>query len=97
MSQRVVMNLTTAKMAAAKNRSNPNRRTAHPIGELFDPPCGQCIKHELSCEKDKYAAACIRCYIRKNCCDYGNCYFQTPSIYKKGRGRGKGRLNENMK
>jgi hypothetical protein len=81
-----------SRTGAGKNRRKPNRRVAYPIGELFDPPCMQCVKRRLDCEKDKYAAACIRCYIGKNRCDYGGRYFQAPNLYKKGRGRGRGNV-----
>jgi hypothetical protein len=78
-----------------KATQNPgNRRVAQPSGQLFDPPCKQCVKRKTECEKDAFAAACVRCYMGKNRCDYGGRYFQNPNIPKRGnrklKSKGKG-------
>ena len=70
---------------------NSYQHIVHPTGDLFEDPCGQCIKQRVDCEKDLYVVACIRCFIGKNRCDYGSCYFRVLNPRRKGKGRGKAR------
>lgn len=78
--------------------SNLYRRVPHATGELFDPPCSLCVKRRIDCKKDKFSAACTRCFIGKNRCDYGGRYIQNPNIRRPERrrrsGKGKARAKE---
>ena len=49
----------------------PKRRPAEPTGRFFDPPCSRCKLKHVRCEIGASHAACVRCYLAKNKCDYG--------------------------
>lgn len=71
--------------------TSDGRRPPNPSGEYFDEPCSKCISRRVECEKDSQAAACVRCYIGKNKCDYGSRYLLGDVKPKRVKGQGRGK------
>jgi hypothetical protein len=61
------------------------RREANPTGEYYDPPCSQCRRRASVCEKELYVAACVRCYVGKNKCDFGGRRREEPAKFTRRR------------